>query len=98
DDLLNGHGVSVEIVQAFDNIETIKQAVEIGLGIAIVPEPTIRREVRGGSLVARPLAPPGLVRPTGILLRRGRLRRRALASFLDVLVGSAAISSAPADS
>jgi molybdate transport repressor ModE-like protein len=90
DGLLNDHEVSVDVIQAFDNIETIKQAVEIGLGVAIVPEPTIRREVRGGSLVARPLEPPGLARPTGVLLRRGRVRRRALARFLDVLVGYAA--------
>jgi DNA-binding transcriptional LysR family regulator len=95
DGMLNAHGVTVEVVQAFDNIETIKQAVEIGLGVAVVPEPTIRREVRGGSLVARPLQPPGLVRPTGVLLRRGRLRRRALARFIEVLVSFAAGGTPP---
>jgi DNA-binding transcriptional LysR family regulator len=94
DGLLNAEGVSVKVVQAFDNIETIKQAVEIGLAIAVVPEPTIRREVRGGSLVARPLGPPRLVRPTGVLLRRGRARRRALAGFLDILASATSVGAA----
>ena len=76
---------AVRVVQAFDNIETIKRVVEIGLGVAIVPEPTVRREVRDGALVVRKLE-PALSRPTGILLRQGGARSRALARFLDVLL------------
>lgn len=79
-------GTSVRVVQAFDNIETIKRVVEIGLGVAIVPEPTVRREVRDGALVVRALIPT-LVRPTGILLRQGGVRSRALERFLGVLLG-----------
>jgi len=89
DGMLRAHGVTVEIIQAFDNIETIKQAVEIGLGVAVVPEPTIRRESNDGVLVARPLECPGLSRPTGILLRKGRTRRRALTRFVEVLTSFA---------
>ena len=79
-------GTSVRVVQAFDNIETIKRVVEIGLGVAIVPEPTVRREVRDGALVVRELS-PSLSRPTGILLRQGGARSRALERFLEVLLG-----------
>ena len=75
----------VRVVQAFDNIETIKRVVEIGLGVAIVPEPTIRREVRDGALESRPLS-PSLARPTGVLLRQGGARSRALERFLEVLL------------
>jgi len=87
DDLLQTRGVSVNIVQAFDNIETIKRVVEIGPGIAIVPYPTIRREVRDGTLVARPLAGENFTRPTGILLKKGRVPGNALRRFIETLRG-----------
>jgi LysR family transcriptional regulator, transcriptional activator of the cysJI operon len=82
---LSAGGTVVRVVQAFDNIETIKRVVEIGLGIAIVPEPTVRREVRDGALVVLPLQGGALNRPTGVLLRRGAARSRALERFLGVL-------------
>ena len=60
----------------FDNIENIKQAVDEGAGIAILPEPTLRREVRRGTLVQAPLALPTgeapLVRPLSIVHRSNR--------------------------
>ena len=87
DDLLQKSGVTVQIVQAFDNIETIKQAVEIGLGVAIVPEATVRREKADGVLTVRPFEGISLKRPTGVVLHRGRTRRRALLRFLSVLTG-----------
>lgn len=89
DSLLQEHNVTVDVVQAFDNIETIKQVVEIGLGVAIVPEPTVRREVRDGSLIALPLEDIEFYRPTGILLRKGRSRGRALSRFLETLTDQA---------
>ena len=36
----------------FDNIETIKRALEIDAGISILPQPTVAREVELGSLVS----------------------------------------------
>ena len=85
DTFLAKHGVTVRITQAFDNIETIKRVVEIGLGVSILPEPTIEREVRDGTLVTRPLAGEELTRPTGVLLPKGRTPTRALERFLAVL-------------
>src|SRR5215204_2318095 len=37
DRILRTHGVTVHRVAEFDNIETIKRAVEVGLGVAVVP-------------------------------------------------------------
>jgi Transcriptional regulator len=85
DAALRERGVTVEVIQEFDNIETIKRVVEIGQGVALVPEPTVRREVRDGTLEARPLADVSLTRPTGVLLRKGRVQSNALARFLEVL-------------
>lgn len=90
DELLQRFGVTVEIVQAFDNIETIKQAAQIGLGVAIVPEATVRREKADGVLAVRPFDGVSLKRPTGVVLHRGRTRRRALLRFLATLMGEPA--------
>ena len=41
DRILKEHGVEVKKVAEFDNIETIKRAVEVGFGLAIVPHPAV---------------------------------------------------------
>lgn len=87
DAMLAAHGIAVRVVSEFDNIETIKRVVENGGGLAIVPEITVRREVRDGTLAARPLEGAPFVRPTGILLRRGRIPSRAVEQFVEVLTG-----------
>ncbi len=42
----------VRVALEFDNIENIKRAVEIQAGVAILPAPTVAREVGAGTLVA----------------------------------------------
>src|SRR5439155_12004001 len=61
---------SVEVIAEFDNIENIKQAVAVGAGIALLPEPTLRREVQAQTLAALPLAHGHLSRPIGIIDRK----------------------------
>ena len=89
DRFLRRHEVHVNITAEFDNIETIKQAVDEGAGIAIVPEPTLRREVRRGTLVQSPfILPPGappLVRPLSIVHRRNRRLHPAVTEFIKLL-------------
>ena len=72
DRVLQLHGVEVRVVMEFDNIETIKRAIEIDAGVGLLPEPTVAAEVAGGTLVAVPLATDELVRPLGIIHRRGK--------------------------
>ena len=48
DRFLRDHGVETEVVLEFDNIENIKKAVEVGTGVALLPEPTLRQEVQRG--------------------------------------------------
>jgi hypothetical protein len=89
----------VEIAAEFDNIETIKQAVDEDAGVAILPEPTLRREVRRGTLVqARLLLPvgePPLVRPLSIVHRRKRRLNPAVTEFIRLLRNGTA--NAPAE-
>ena len=73
------------VVMEFDNIETIKQAVEVNTGVSILPEPTVRREVKQGSLVAIPLAMEELTRPIGIIHRRRKRLMPAVKKFMELL-------------
>ncbi len=69
DRFLRDHGVNVDVVMEFDNIENIKKAVELGAGVALLPEPTLAPRGRGTLARARPLVGCRLVRPLGIIHR-----------------------------
>ncbi|MFZ5829085.1 MAG: LysR family transcriptional regulator [Planctomycetota bacterium] len=85
DRYLRHRSVSIHLVMEFDNIETIKQAVEIGAGISILPEPTVRKETQEGSLVAVRLIAPELRRPIGIIHRQRKVFTPTAAKFVDLL-------------
>lgn len=85
DRLLHQHQIEVDVVMEFDNIETIKRAIEIDAGIALLPEPTVQREVAAGTLVATPLVGVELFRPIGIIYRRGKELSPTALRFIDLL-------------
>lgn len=95
DRALSKHGVEVNVVMAFDNIETLKRAIEIDAGVSLLPEPTVVREVQLGSLAARPLANERLVRPIGIVYRRGKELGTAARRFMQLLQEYPAAPSSP---
>lgn len=86
DRFLREQGIGVDIVHEFDNIENIKQAVALGAGVALLPEPTLRREVLARSLVAVPMFGCGLTRPLGIVHRRKQALSGPARLFLDLLL------------
>ena len=85
DRFLREQGAGVEVVLEFDNIENIKQAVALGAGVALLPEPTVRREVRARTLAAMPLVSSTLTRSLGIIHRRRNKLSAAAQCFLDLL-------------
>jgi DNA-binding transcriptional LysR family regulator len=85
DRCLRQHEAKVNVVMEFDNIETIKQAIAIGAGVSILPRPTILKEVGNRTLAAVPLSMAELVRPLGIIHRRGKLFSPTIARFLELL-------------
>lgn len=89
DRCLRHHDVHVRVALEFDNIENIKRAVEIPSGVAILPEPTLAREVEAGTLAAVRLdgQDPShrLVRPLAILRRRSRQLSLTASRFLKLL-------------
>jgi DNA-binding transcriptional LysR family regulator len=85
DRFLREHGVAADAALEFDNIENIKKAIEIGEGVALLPEPTLRREVAAGTLVAVPLAGCDFVRPLCIIHRRQHEPSTTARQFIDLL-------------
>lgn len=86
DERLAAAGVQVRVVMAFDNIETIKNLVEIGSGIALVPANAARQEARVGTLALVPLAEEDrFQRPVGMLLKKNRTRRAAVRAFVKAV-------------
>lgn len=81
-----GHEVSPRIEMEFDNIETIKRAVEIDSGISILPLPSVEREVALGTLAAIPLDDIQLTRPVGMVCRRGKELGRTTERFIKLLL------------
>jgi DNA-binding transcriptional LysR family regulator len=90
--------VPVRIALEFDNIETIKRAIEIGAGISLLPEPTIAREIEAGTLVQIPLEGQPLVRPLGIIHRRDRKLSETAQQFIQLLQSQATASAEPSPS
>jgi DNA-binding transcriptional LysR family regulator len=85
DRFLRQQAVTIRVVMEFDNIETIKQAVEIGAGVSILPEPTIRREIKAGTLAAVHLTAPELQRPIGIIHLLRRVFTPTAGKFVELL-------------
>ena len=83
-------GIDVKPTQELDNIETIKQAVELGLGVAIIPRATVNTEVKEGKLVSRSFTDGNLSRPLAVLVRKDRSLSRAATAMLEALTGGTA--------
>jgi DNA-binding transcriptional LysR family regulator len=92
DRALRARNVPVEVIMEFDNIETIKRAVEIGAGVSIVPGITVRGEIETGTLAVVELTGGDLRRPLGILCKKGKERTQVMDKFIEVLVEGAPAS------
>lgn len=85
DSILREHKVQIDPVMEFDNIETVKRAVEIDAGISIVPRATVAQEIQQKTLKAITLSGGSYLRPLAILHRKGRALTPAMRKFIEVL-------------
>jgi len=85
DKILKEGGVSVQHVMEFDNIETVKRAVEIDAGIAIVPHGTITQEVSKQTLVEIKIEDTEFFRPLAAIHKKNKVLSPAMKQFLSVL-------------
>ncbi|HJM69577.1 MAG TPA: LysR family transcriptional regulator [Candidatus Marinimicrobia bacterium] len=77
DDILKDHDVMVHIADEYDNVETLKRSVELGVGVSILPLNTIEKEIRKKTLVSLPIKEGPFYRTTGIITRKDRPQSKA---------------------
>ena len=85
DNILQRYGIVVRPVMEFDNIETIKRAVEINSGISILPQTALIQEVNSGTLKGIPFSNEHFTRPAGIILRKNSLKTQAARYLIELL-------------
>ncbi len=71
----------LNLCMEFGSPESVKSAVEAGLGVSIISEATLAKELKLGTLAAVQLVPP-LERPFSVVYQRQKFRLRAMEEFL----------------
>jgi LysR family transcriptional regulator, transcriptional activator of the cysJI operon len=87
DRLLKEHGVNIQNVMEFDNVETVKRAVEIDAGLAIVPRGTVTQEVAKQTLAEVKFDDVEVYRPLAVLYKKNKVLSPAMKQFITVLKG-----------
>ncbi len=85
DAMLKKYNVTVRTIMEFDNIETIKRAVEINAGLSILPKPCLRTELTAGTLKALSFTNEHFYRTTGILIRKDKHLTKAARYLIELL-------------
>lgn len=85
DKVLKEHSIEVKNVMEFDNIETVKRAVEIDAGISIVPSGTIGQEVSKQTLAAVPIDDAEMYRPLAAIYKKNKVLSPAMRQFITIL-------------
>jgi DNA-binding transcriptional LysR family regulator len=83
--LLRERGIDAQRTMTLGNLEAIKRSVEAGLGVSIVPELAVRREVRDDTLRALPLADVQLQRTFNYVHRVDRPLSQPAQIFVALL-------------
>ena len=85
DKILADQNVTVQHAMEFDNIETVKRAVEIDAGIAIVPHGTILQEISKHTLAEVKIEDAEFFRPLAAIYKKNKVLSPAMKQFLTVL-------------
>ena len=85
DKILKEHEVTVNHVMEFDNVETVKRAVEIDAGISIVPIGTVQQEISKQTLASVAIEDGEFYRPLAAIYKKNKVLSPALKQFLTIL-------------
>ena len=85
DAIFKEENIEAEPVMEFDNVQTVKRAVEINAGIAILPQTTVVREEAQGLLKILKFKNKTYKRPLALIHRKGRVLTPAIKKLIDLL-------------
>lgn len=95
DNLLRQKGIDVDIQMTNNNVDTLKKAVEVGLGISIVPSKTVKEELRTGTLKSVKINDLKLTRPIGIISLKEHVPNYPTQLFLEMFTEKKPLSTTP---
>jgi LysR family transcriptional regulator, transcriptional activator of the cysJI operon len=85
DKIFREYSVNVQVVMEFDNIETVKRAVEIDAGVAIVPQSTITQEIAKQTLAQVHFENAEFFRPLAAIYKKNKVLSPAMKQFLAIV-------------
>ena len=83
--LLMDRKITVNTTMEFDNIETVKRAVEIEAGVSVVPASTVTQEVEKRTLVALKFSNVEIERPIALIYKKNKVLSQAMKQFIKTL-------------
>ena len=83
--LLLDRKITVNTTMEFDNIETVKRAVEIEAGVSVVPASTVTQEVEKRTLVALKFSNVEIERPIALIYKKNKVLSQAMKQFIKTL-------------
>lgn len=78
-------GASPVIAMEFDNVETIKEAVEVNQGVGIVPKAAVVRELENKLLTMVEISDVEMLRPVCMIYRKDKMFIPAVQRFIEEL-------------
>ncbi len=87
---LETKGIKLNVTMELGNVEGIKKAVEVGLGISIVSRCAIMKEVETNRLKALQLSGVPLQRYLSLVWRKGKHFSKATSAFIDFFTANTA--------
>ena len=85
DKILRDRNVEVDHTMEFDNIETVKRAVEIDAGISIVPRSPVAQEVAKKTIAMVEIEDEQFYRPLAAVHKKSKVLSPAMKEFLTLL-------------
>jgi DNA-binding transcriptional LysR family regulator len=83
--LFEEEAVEVHKAMDFDNVETVKRAVEMEGMVSIVPQKAVREEVSMGQLKAVEIGHEEMWRPLGVIRKRTKAVTPSMREFVEML-------------
>ncbi|KUK14323.1 MAG: LysR family transcriptional regulator [bacterium 42_11] len=83
--IITERGITIKKTIELGNIEAIKRAVETGLGVSIVPENTVEKEITSGWLIGLKLKNLELKRKLYYVQKKDKILSAAARAFVELL-------------
>ncbi len=82
---LRSLGITIKPIAEYENVETLKSAVHVGMGCAILPRNILKSELKSKTFEIVKMPRLNNQRPVGVIATRDRTETQARRLFLDLL-------------